>query len=310
MNKEVNQANKWINGIDGFVNLGAPPTKEFIESYLLDKMFKLSTQMFEYKNLPSTIPQWYLELLLQTNGHVIFTKHENKYYIFKSSLSGELNYNYQPTKAVVANPYLNLSKEYTIDEDCILCKNDCTMTGLLNNHRLYAWLITDSIISLDKNLINNRSEYIPISANDNQMLSWKEFFKALEHGDMLPSITDSDFAKNINTLPFSAHSMDSIKSVIESLQYLYGQWFSTIGLQAIFNMKREYISSDETAMNRDTLSPVSDGMHAMRIDFIDQINSKYGLNIKVDFSSVWKNNKYDKESSTKIIEKEVNANEN
>ena len=48
---------------------------------LLSYMFNRTNAMFEYENLPDTVPSKELELLIQSNGFGVFTKINDDYYV-------------------------------------------------------------------------------------------------------------------------------------------------------------------------------------------------------------------------------------
>ena len=71
-------------------------------------------------------------------------------------------------------------------------------------------------------------------------------------------------------------------------QYLKASCFNEIGLNANYNMKREALSSNESALNDDFLLPLVDNMIKERQTAIEKINEKYNLDISIDFASAWK----------------------
>ena len=105
----------------------------YLDNYIDDMLIKVN-QMFHYENLPDTIPKRILEKYLTESGYCIFTKHNDKFVILQGGLGGELNEYYEYTKCIVSNPYLKLNKEYTINEDCILIRNDSRMKLSLITH--------------------------------------------------------------------------------------------------------------------------------------------------------------------------------
>lgn len=64
-------------------------------------MYNKTLTMFDYSELPDTIPFREVEKILQYNGYAIITKVKGELYAFYGGLSGFDAY-YQPTHAVVA----------------------------------------------------------------------------------------------------------------------------------------------------------------------------------------------------------------
>ena len=157
----------------------------FLNNYIDDMLTKCN-QMFVYEGLPDTVPKRILEKYLTENGDCIFTKYNDKFVILIGSAGGELNEYYEPTKYIVANPYLKLTKEFTINtdkNDCVLIRNDCKSRGLIPLLSKYAILCNDCEISINMLTNNLRTQYL-ISAGDNKTKENADIFiKKLIDGD-------------------------------------------------------------------------------------------------------------------------------
>ena len=275
---------------------------KYLDNFIDDMLIKVN-QMFHYENLPDTIPKRILEKYLTESGYCIFTKYNNKFVILQGGLGGELNEYYEYTKCIVANPYLKLNKEYTINEDCILIRNDSRMKGLIPILSRYAVLCGDCEISL--NMLTNvlRSQYL-ISAGDNKTKeSADNFIKRLFDGDF-SCIAENTFLDGVKVHGVSGDSK-YIQQFIELNQYLKATAYNEIGLNANFNMKRERLNQNEVDLNTSILIPLADDMLEERKKAVELINEKYGLNISVDLSSVWKMTKESVDNATQTQETET-----
>ena len=275
---------------------------KYLDNFIDDMLIKVN-QMFHYENLPDTIPKRILEKYLTESGYCIFTKHNDKFVILQGGLGGELNEYYEYTKCIVANPYLKLNKEYTINDDCILIRNDSRMKGLIPILSRYAVLCGDCEISL--NMLTNvlRSQYL-ISAGDNKTKeSADNFIKRLFEGDF-SCIAENTFLDGVKVHGVSGDSK-YIQQFIELNQYLKATAYNEIGLNANFNMKRERLNQNEVDLNTSILIPLADDMLEERKKAVELINEKYGLNISVDLSSVWKMTKESVDNATQTQETET-----
>jgi hypothetical protein len=146
-------------------------------------------------------------------------------------------------------------------------------------------------------LTNNlRTQYL-ISAGDNKTKENADIFiKKLIDGDFscIAENTFLDGVKVHNVVTNASY----IKDFIELNQYLKATAFNEIGLDANYNMKRERLTAGEVELNTSILIPLADDMLEQRRIAIDAINKKYGLNITVDLSSVWKMQKETVEKAT------------
>ena len=68
----------WLFGYKGTI---LDNKQMLIDAYMKD-MQKKTIRMFEWKNLPDTIPQRELELILQLCRFAIFTKVDDKLFVF------------------------------------------------------------------------------------------------------------------------------------------------------------------------------------------------------------------------------------
>lgn len=264
-------------------------------------MLSRTRRMFKWENLPETIPERNLELMLQTNGHVCIAKHEGKLYAFNGNFGGVPDAYYLPTKYVVANPYLKLSKEYTIGEDCVVIRNDSMFMGLLPMLSKYCTLIADAELTMDMITILARAALVFDSEDEGEYRSAEDFVKKLYSGD-LGIITREGLIEGINVQPGASQSAAVITNLIEAIQYWKASQFNEIGLNANWNAKRETLTSSETLLNSDTLLPFCDDMLFNRQEAVDVIEEIFGERWEVDYDSAWENNMKEIEMTEKQME--------
>ena len=269
----------------------------------IENVYNKTLSMFKYKNLPETIPPFELESILQRNGFCIVTDVDGKLYALNGSLGGELNAYYKPTKCIVANPYLNLFKEYTIENnaDCVFFKNDYLVRGLQNIIGKFAVLLTDNGISLNNASILTRLVALISASDDNTKQSAEIYIEKLLNGDF-SIVAENAFLKGVNVQTINHNATNPIKDLIELNQYLKAQLLAEIGLNANFNMKRERLNETEIALNVDEILPFAENMYTCRVDAVKAINEKYGTNIEVDFNSAWKTEHENAEKLTENVE--------
>lgn len=249
-------------------------------------MFTRTQSMFVYKGLPDTIPVQWLESYLQRNGSCIIAKHEGKLYALLGNAGGEYDVYYQPTKYVVSNPWLRLSKEFEIGTDCVYCKNDYDATGLTPLISRYCGLMTENLLTVRVSDINMRMMNLLSAADDDTVLSTKRYLEDLEAGK-LGVIAEDGFFDGIKLQGSSTGRSDYMIQFIELQQYLKGSLYNELGINANFNMKREAINGDEAALNDDALMPLIDDMLKQRRIMCDELNEMFGLDVSVDYGSSW-----------------------
>lgn len=299
--------------------------KERLKQSYIMYMLARTQRIFKYENLPDTIPHRDLEMLLQTFGFVIFTKKDDKPFVFFGGLGGMPNVYYQPTVAIVSNPYLNYTanlelKDYVgkTNPDAVVIWNDSAHIGLLPMFDRNASLLAETDISIRVSCVNARIPAFFKASDDNTKTSIETMLDKIEDGNIAvigteESLLDGD--KNLSEV-FNNQRVGTIKELIELKQYLVGSWYNELGLNANFNMKREAINESEADLNEDALLPLIDDMLESRKVAIEQINKLFGYDIKVDLTSSWKKiradileNKSEEQKSEEDVTKKENENE-
>lgn len=254
----------------------------------IEYMFNRLSKMFEYENLPETIPQRNLELMLMWCGQVAWIEKDGKLYVVNGGIGGPPDVYYEGTLYTFANPALNYSASLKIGEDCIVMNNDSLREGLIPLCKRYATLLTEAELSLSNAITMARATNAIAADNDTSKASATLFLENLKNGE-LSVISTSQFSEGIKSISIGGDVASNITNLIELIQYIKASWFNELGLNSNYNMKRESLNSAESQMNFDSLLPLVEDMLTQRENAIGLINEKWGLNIKVNFSSAWKN---------------------
>lgn len=260
---------------------------KIIDDYV-KMLFSRSNMIFEYKNLPETIPKEDLELIKQTYGSVTIAKHNDKLYAYYGALGGELNEYYHPTISIVTNPYQKLSKTFKIGVDCVVIKNDLFYQGLYVFNRKYAELLTECDISIRKCLLNIRIDNVCESQDDDTSQSIKDFYKDVEDGKFGHIGSKRFMEESLLHIHQLASSYNPLKDLIEMKNFIDSCWYIDMGLNANYNMKRESLTDAETNVDDKTLIPFIDQMYSMGKKGVTEMNEMFGTNVEFDFSPVWK----------------------
>lgn len=282
--------------------------KQYV-AYMLDR----TNSMFKWYNLPPTIPAYLLELYLQIFGYAAFvevqstkpldlgkTKTQPGLYIFFGGVGGERDIYYRPKLFTVANPRVKNSIQslilYPGDEitensrkdSCVLIPCDHNYMGLLPLFNRYAAQLVENDISIRSAQINARAQIGISVSTDRDKETARKYLDDLEAGK-LGILAESGFLDGVQVANVSTQSSNTIIQLIELQQYLKASWFNELGLNVNFNMKREYMSEEEIAVNTDILLPLVDDMLECRQNFCALVNEVFGTNISVEKSSAWAN---------------------
>lgn len=276
---------------------------------LVQYMLARTQKIFKYNDLPETIEQFNIELLLQCNGFAGFAEFKDNLYVFNGGLGGPPNVYYLPTEFIVANPALKFNKTLTIDKDCVIVKNDSLYIGLLPLLYRYCSLLAENELSLKIALVNSRIIDIITAADDRTFNSAKAYLNQIDDGNLgvilEKSILDTE---SLRVNPASTTGIKQLTDLIESEQYIKASLFNELGLDNNYNMKREAIMAKEADMDSSILLPLIDDMLERRKEGIEKVNAMFGTNISVDLDSAWK--KEQQEVSEEIEGKSEEIEEN
>ena len=122
------------------------------------QMLVKTLSMFEWENLPPTIPKKELERQLQTMGYSFITEVKGELYAFTGGLGGETDVYGNPTEIIINNVALNFNETLSLKDDGVLIYNDDLMIGLLPVFTRYNSMIVENDINLSMLGLSSRSK--------------------------------------------------------------------------------------------------------------------------------------------------------
>lgn len=274
--------------------------KEKNVQYMIEQMLNKTMSMFKWSGLPNTIPQRSLELFLQTNGSIVFAKHNDDICLYTGGLGGKPDYLYRPSIITIANPAQDLSvmlplnwdeiTDETPDNSAIICLNDPLLLGVLPISRKHATLLAENELTIWLTDILMRSPWLLSGQDEKTLNSARNFLENIFKGK-LGVITDSAFLDGIKEHILNNSLDKNLTTLVELNQYYKANWFNDMGLNAMQNaMKKEAISDSEKQMNQDILKPLITSMYECRKDFCERANKFFGLELDVRLDSAWMDN--------------------
>lgn len=256
----------------------------------LERLTELAISMFEWKNLPDTCDERFLELTLFTNGYAVFFKDEDlsntglsesdtgSYLALPVATNGRWNVYNIPTKrrAYASNGY---NKSLDVNNSVVIY-NNLLHTNSINISRTYARRLYNLDRIVDVNA-NAQKTPVLILANEQQRLTMLQVYQKWD-GNEPVIFGDRDLdMKLVQALrtdaPYIADKIQALKTELwnEALTYL--------GISNISFQKKERMISDEVLRNQGgTIASRYSRLNARRKS-ADQINKMFGLNIEVDF---------------------------
>lgn len=256
----------------------------------LERLTELAISMFEWKNLPDTCDERFLELTLFTNGYAVFFKDEDlsrtglsesdsgSYLALPVATNGRWNVYNVPTKrrAYASNGY-----NKNLDENnSVMIYNNLLHTNSVNISRTYAKRLYNLDRIVDVNA-NAQKTPVLILANEQQRLTMLQVYQKWD-GNEPVIFGDRDLdMKLVQALrtdaPYIADKIQALKTE------LWNEVLTYLGISNISFQKKERMISDEVLRNQGgTIASRYSRLNARR-QAADHINKMFGLNIEVNF---------------------------
>lgn len=242
--------------------------------------------MFDYSNLPDSIPEQELERILQEKGMAFIYEYDYEIYAFTGSLTGSKDMYNRFTEININIVKDNIVKTVKVD-DGVLFLNDDYSLGLLPLVEKYNYLIIENEISLMMYNYNSRIQKIISASDDITKESAESYLKDIIDGK-LAVIGESKFLQDLKVQGGNISSGQSLTDLIEYNQYLKASLYNEIGIQANTNNKKERLITAEIEQNKELLYPLVNNMFTNRVKAVEELNNKYGLDVTVEYGSIWK----------------------
>lgn len=245
-----------------------------------DRLTELSISMFEWKNLPDTVDERFLELTLFYDGYVVFFYDDVLGYLsLQCTIGGDLDVYRIPVQrnAFSANGYyreLNNENSVLIFNNMIHTNAWLQVENFAKRLHLY-----DRIIDVN---VNAQKTPILISCEESQRLTMKNLYMKYDGNE--PFIYGD---KNLNPNALKAISTEA-PFVADKIYDLKTQYWNEIltylGISNTNIQKKERMITDEVLRNLGGVIASRRSRLNARKQACKQINKMFGLNVDCDFS--------------------------
>ncbi len=243
------------------------------------RLSELAISRFKWNNLPDTIDERFLELILFAQGHAVFFKDEVMGFLaLQGAIGGAFNQYRIPTtrRAIADNGY---QKSLT-EKDSIIIYDNYLHTNTSPMIEQFARRLANFDRIIDVN-INAQKTPMLIICDENERLTMENLYMRYD-GNQPFIFGDKGLNKNGVTVlktdaPYNADRIYELKTQVwnEALTYL--------GISNTNVVKKERLISDEvTRNNAGTIASRHSPLEARR-QAADKINRMFGLDITVDY---------------------------
>lgn len=260
-----------------FWESGYHNTVGFINIY--DRLVELAVSSFEWKNLPDTVDQRYMELSLFHDGRCIFFKDDVLGYLsLRCNSSGEYDIYGNP---VVREAYADNGYTNTLEEtNSVIIYNNYLKKPCFSTIEEYALRIAelDRIISIN---VNAQKTPLLIVCDEKQRLAMRNLWMKYEGNQDAIFGTNELKPNSIQVLNTDAPYRADV--LYEMRTQLWNEALCYLGVSTVNTEKKERLLTDEVNKNLGaTYASVYTRLN-MRQIACEQINKMFGLNISVEF---------------------------
>ena len=244
-----------------------------------NRLLELAINMYEWKNLPDTVDERFLELTLFSDGMAVYFRDEILGDLcLQTMIGGNLDVYRIPMErtAYAANGY-----QVRLDPtNSVIIFNNYTHTNSMLDIELYARRLYNIERTIDVN-VNAQKTPVMVIGSEAQRLTLKNLMMQYDGNE--PFIYGDD-KLNVNALnvlrldaPYVADKLNILKRQIwnEALTYL--------GIENSNTEKKERLVTDEITSNLGGVEAQRFCRLNARRKAADQINAMFGTNITVDF---------------------------
>lgn len=245
--------------------------------------------MFEYENLPDTIPKRFLETILHSTGEVFVSKINDKLIASHGTLSGEVDEYGLGTECIAVCPRGESRGERGVDIAYGI-NNDTATPDMI----VYwiAHLLGETDKSIKLNVLYSRLLHIPKVANDKDKAMFEEIVDKLIAGEQSAFVSSNalDLELGAGTETFEltdSNKIDKLPYLTQFFEDCLKRFYNFYGQPMQNQNKRAQSISDEIHGQDSVSFIIPMQMLKCRQALCSEINRIFGTDISVKFSPVW-----------------------
>lgn len=265
-------------------------------NYWFNKLLLRCMSMFNWNNLPESLPEREIELNILLTGHCVIFKRKGEIITQCTQLfDNQDSIYYYPKRAIYANPKI-LSGELKIGTDSEIIYNSPLQDnifylpsdgGMLTFIQRYARQLADVESTINIYTVNQRVISYPTASNDNTKQSLENFFNKVAIGKRAV-ISDNSIVEQFRNVDITHGNMrDGINDWIIARDKILEQFYRDIGVK-MYNPKKAQVTEDEIESNNQVLLISLKDMLKERKQGVERVNKMFDTNITVDLSDEFK----------------------
>ena len=292
---------------------------ESLYRYYFDFILRLLYRVIIFENVPETVSETFLKMILYTQGKVCFLRGDlidegEKLLALNCTRADTPDVYYIPHKVLVTNPRLKKSYNLTPGKDCeivYLSEPDKYALGefgggLYELIRRTAVMLADNDISINIAQKNTRLVNLVSGDTQNTVDSIRAVITAMYEGE--PTIVvKSSLIDKLQGIPLvQSTSQQNLVQLIEVTQYIVSHFYEQIGICTHDQMKRERLITAEINDNLDLAFLNIDDMIESVSEGLVRVNAMNGTNIICKLNPIIKRQR---ERAEQQLEAELEGNQ-
>lgn len=245
-----------------------------------ERLMELAISMFEWKNLPDTVDERFLELALFSDGNAVFFNEEDIGYLgLRVALGGPLSVYNIPLnrRAFAANGF----QRQLDDTNSVIIYNNMVRTNTLPLVDLYARRLWDLDRAID---VNAKAQKTPVLVlgTETEKLTLKNLYMQYDGNEPFifgykDQVSPSTLKVMKTDAPYVADKLQQLKT------QLWNEVLTALGITNVSYQKKERMITDEVVRSQGgTIASRYSRLNARR-QAVEKINKMFGLNIEVNF---------------------------
>lgn len=249
-------------------------------SMYYSRLKNIALTMFDWKGLPDSVSERFLEMKLFENGYAAFVNDPDLGFLgLGCTIGGVFNVYNDPTE-VRAYSTSGYSKDFTPDKDCVVVYNNNMREPGELPVRLYAQRLYEVERTIDVNIKAQKTPIL-ILCDEQQRLTLKNLYMQYDGNEPFifgnKSLDISQFQVLQTNAPFVADKLIHYK------HNLWNECMTYFGLANTNTDKKERLVEAEATSNDEQIEASRNAMLSVRQLAAEKINKLFGLNISVEF---------------------------
>ena len=246
----------------------------------LDRLKLVATSLFTWEGLDEVAgvgASRFLELALYENGRGVFFKDDELGYMaLRVNPNDKFNVYMLPTKVICYSFEYNKEKDFN---EVVYIMNNNLQKPTLETLKLFAYRLFEVERTIDTNLLAQKTPIL-IEGDTKTILTLKNVY--MQYSGNTPFIFGNkqyDLSNKLSVLKTDAPYL--IDKLILYKHEIWDEALTFLGINNANTDKKERLITDEVNSNNELINYYLNCFYKTRKEACDEINKKYGLNIKI-----------------------------